>query len=174
MSPSDDLVVVSSAASSLDKGMSRRQPFKTLNGAPTTELKAPPPSPEALVSTPKTTPVPARDALNAVLEALMDVLLMDAVLELEDQAQPTVPTSWALCINDIISRDLSPETEDYGDIGDQDDCSVVHDPDAACDDDAPTFIFCVGCMSAQFQDNYDYVEPRSRTIFLDLDEQVNV
>lgn len=99
--------------------MDNRRPLSASN---TPARKIPPPN---------ATPTRARDALDAVLEAVLDVLLMEHVLELEEEQ--TVPFAWHSPVTDLS-------------------IPMIYDSDD--DEKQPgVAIFCGACVAASFLDH---------------------
>lgn len=94
------------------------------------------------------TPTQARDALDAVLEAVLDVLLMEHVLELEEEQ--SVPFAWHSAISDLA-------------------IPKVYDSEDEEDDKPHVGIFCGACVSTSFLLDQENASSSTGVRTVDLD-----
>lgn len=142
----------------VDALTSARRPLIAVN-TPAKALKPLCSTPEPVPSA-NGTPSATRDALEAVLEAVMDVLLMEHVLQLEEQAhvELDIPDCWQAVVNELlIGNDL---VED-----------LLKAPDA--EPNGASWHLCGGYFQEQLDAKKTETTP-SRTILFDVDEDVDL
>lgn len=141
----------------VDALTSARRPLIAVN-TPAKTLKPLCSTPQSVPSA-NGTPSATRDALEAVLEAVMDVLLMEHVLQLEEQAQVEIdiPECWHAVVNELlIGNDF---VED-----------LLKMPDA--EPDIASWHLCGGYIRDELDVKQVDTTP-SRTIVFDVDEDVD-